>query len=146
MEGTVGKIQELMEENLRLKAQVELLKSMVGHAPMAVVASDSVVERQIYHLTLKQHATLQMLLNGKSNQEIAARLGIELPTAKIHVRTVCKKFGAKNRADLVLKLSPIWAVISAENYRKVTGLPKDWDTNFKGSDAFLKQIRGAFKT
>lgn len=142
----MGKIQELMEENLRLKAQLELLKSMVGSAPRAVVASDSVMERQIYHLTMKQQATLQMLLNGKSNQEIAKRLDVEVPTAKIHVRTVCKKFGARNRAELVTRVSPVWAVINAENYKKVTGFPKDWDANFKSNDPLVKQIREAFKS
>lgn len=146
MEEKVGRIQELMEENLRLKAQVELLKGMVGNAPPAVVATDSILERQVYHLTMKQQATLQMLLNGKSNQEIAKRLDVEVPTAKIHVRTVCKKFGARNRAELVMRVSPVWAIINPENYKKVTGFPKDWDANFKSNDPLVKQIREAFKS
>lgn len=75
-----------------------------GH-PTAENESAKVVPwgmQQLHGLTPKQHATLQMLMRGASNAEIAERLNVEESTAKVHVRALAKKFGVRRRSQIVL--------------------------------------------
>jgi DNA-binding NarL/FixJ family response regulator len=52
-------------------------------------------------LTPREEEVLQMLSQGKSNKEIAARLKISDHTAKFHVASVLGKLGAATRAEAV---------------------------------------------
>jgi DNA-binding CsgD family transcriptional regulator len=96
---------------------------------------------QIPHLTTKQHATLQMLMRGASNLEIAQRFGVSDNTAKVHVRTIAKKFGVNTRSQIVLKALPIFEV-DDNSYRLASGgLPKDWDEQYTENDPFEYMYR-----
>lgn len=89
------------------------------------------------NFTAKQHCTMQMLLNGKSNKDIADRFGITTDTAKVHVRTVFKKMGVNTRAQVVLKALQSYNEIDDNSYRIMTGgLPKDWDNTWEKPDPF----------
>ena len=52
-------------------------------------------------LTPRELETLTLLSKGLSNREIAARLGISEDGAKIHLKHVNEKLGAKDRVDAV---------------------------------------------
>lgn len=52
-------------------------------------------------LTPREHEALTLLAKGLSNREIAARLGISEDGAKIHLKHVNEKLGAKDRVDAV---------------------------------------------
>ncbi len=52
-------------------------------------------------LTPREREVLDLLADGLSNKEIAARLEISEHTAKFHVASVLAKLGAANRADAV---------------------------------------------
>jgi DNA-binding CsgD family transcriptional regulator len=145
----VGKIQDLEKQVATLEAQNSLLRELLeqrGGGGLSVAGGDAVLQRQIFALTLKQQAVLQMLMNGKQNADIARRLDVRLPTAKVHVRSICLKFGVKDRASLALKLAPTWASISHDTYYRLTSLPKDWDENWNPKDQHTTRIREAYKT
>jgi two-component system nitrate/nitrite response regulator NarL len=52
-------------------------------------------------LTAREAGVLQLISQGLSNREIAARLHIELTTVKNHVHNILEKLGARTRAEAV---------------------------------------------
>jgi DNA-binding NarL/FixJ family response regulator len=63
------------------------------------VASDPLVE----NLTPREMETLEMLAEGLSNKQIAARLGISEHTAKFHVNSILGKLDAATRTEAVMR-------------------------------------------
>jgi DNA-binding NarL/FixJ family response regulator len=62
-------------------------------------ASDTEVEP----LTPREMETLEMLAEGLSNKQIAARLSISEHTAKFHVNSILGKLGAGTRTEAVIR-------------------------------------------
>lgn len=54
-------------------------------------------------LTPRERDVLKYLLKGQPNQDIASALGLQEVTIKLHVRSICRKFGAANRTQAALK-------------------------------------------
>ncbi len=54
-------------------------------------------------LTARQQDTLQSLLAGLSNKQIARKLGISEHTVKEHVTAILAAYGVKNRLELLLQ-------------------------------------------
>jgi DNA-binding CsgD family transcriptional regulator len=54
-----------------------------------------------YGLTRRQTELTEVLLQGKSNKEIAALLGIELNTVQVHLRKIYQKTGVRGRYALM---------------------------------------------
>jgi DNA-binding NarL/FixJ family response regulator len=93
-------------------------------------------------MTVKQHAVLQMLLSGKSNQDIADRFGVTDNTAKVYVRTIAKKLDVNTRAQIVMRTLEAFNKIDDSSYRMLAGgLPKDWDDNYADPDPFADLYR-----
>jgi DNA-binding NarL/FixJ family response regulator len=67
-------------------------------APAAVKAES--VEEMI---TGREREVLHLLMNGRSNREIAAAMGIEQATVKAHLGRMLRKTRAKNRVELTLR-------------------------------------------
>ena len=65
---------------------------------MTPAASDSEIES----LTPREMETLEMLAEGLSNKQIAARLHISEHTAKFHVNSILGKLGAAPRPEAVM--------------------------------------------
>ena len=55
-------------------------------------------------LTRREREVLALLEEGLSNKEIAARLGVEVSTAKNHVHRLCGKLTARGRGDASARL------------------------------------------
>ncbi|MDE1149016.1 MAG: response regulator transcription factor [Azospirillaceae bacterium] len=53
--------------------------------------------------TRREREVLDYLLQGRSNKEIARSLELEEVTVKLHVRGICRKLGAKNRTQAVMR-------------------------------------------
>ena len=53
-------------------------------------------------LTDKEQAVLEYLTAGQQNKEIARELQLAEPTIKMHVTSICRKLGAKNRTQAVI--------------------------------------------
>lgn len=54
-------------------------------------------------LSPRQREVLDGLTQGLTNLEIGQRLGIALPTVKLHVRAVLKALGARNRTEAAMR-------------------------------------------
>ncbi len=56
-------------------------------------------------LTQRELENLKLIANGKSNKDIANKLGITEATVKVHVKNLLKKLGLKSRVEAAL-----WAI------------------------------------
>lgn len=53
-------------------------------------------------LTRREREVLEALLDGLTNKAIAARLGLQVPTVKLHLKTLCRKLDARNRTHAAM--------------------------------------------
>jgi DNA-binding CsgD family transcriptional regulator len=109
------------------------------------IEADDRPEVVLAGFTTKQHGVIQMLCRSATNGDIAKRLQITENTAKVHVRTIARKFGVQMRAQVILKTINALKEIDDESYRLLSkGLPKDWDANYdkEGGKAFDHLIIG----
>jgi DNA-binding NarL/FixJ family response regulator len=65
-------------------------------APPAAVGEGA----SLAQLTPRQREVLALLVEGRSNKEIARQLGLGAGTVKIHVAALLRAFGARNRAGV----------------------------------------------
>jgi two-component system NarL family response regulator len=68
-------------------------------APVATMSSDDSSDA----LSLREKQVMQLVVQGASNKEIAAKLFISETTVKAHLRTILEKLQVKNRAEAVAK-------------------------------------------
>ncbi len=115
----------------------QILAAMVNNVAAVEKRADApnkVEHDDLHKFTPKQHAALQMLLSGASNQEIADRMKVGLNTAKVHVRGIAKKLGLNSRTQIILRMQSQFEAVDDSQYRLMTGgLPKDWHQNFDDS-------------
>lgn len=57
-----------------------------------------------FGLTGRQQAIAEQIAKGKPNKIIAFELNLSESTVKVHVRTIMKKLGARNRTEVAFKL------------------------------------------
>jgi len=89
------------------------------------------------NMTTKQHVVLQLLIGGLRNQDIAPIMGIGENTVKLHVRSVCKKFGVKTRGQAAMFGQDILNRADAEEYQRLSGgLPLDWSEDLSVPDEY----------
>lgn len=87
--------------------------------------------------TPRQHVTLQMLLRGCENKEIADRLGVTDNTVKVHIRNIARRLGVTNRVQIALRATRMFEQIDDNSYRMLSGgLPKTWDQEWSAPDPF----------
>jgi NarL family two-component system response regulator LiaR len=76
-----------------------------GKATLAPEAAQALAEAAMhpvdpgYDLTDREREVLGLIVEGKSNAEIAGELAVSLSTARFHVSTILSKLGATNRAE-----------------------------------------------
>lgn len=128
-----------------MNAQLDRIEFKLDQILAAMVNNVAAVERRadapnkvehddLHKFTPKQHAALQMLLSGASNQDIADRMKVGLNTAKVHVRGIAKKLGLNSRTQIILRMQAQFEAVDDSQYRLMTGgLPKDWHQNFDDS-------------
>jgi DNA-binding NarL/FixJ family response regulator len=63
---------------------------------------DSSMTNGNLHLTAREKEVLDLILQARSNREIARQLGIEERTVKAHVGRLMRKTGADNRIELTM--------------------------------------------
>lgn len=128
----------------RLEAKIDLLLGQ-GVAPVAAPPVEDKAkgapkvgsEAFFRQFTPRQHATLQMLLRGVENREIAERLGVSENTVKVHVRNIARRLGVNNRVQVALRSSRMFDEIDDNAYRLLSGgLPKNWDETYSEPDPF----------
>jgi DNA-binding NarL/FixJ family response regulator len=58
------------------------------------------------NLTARQVEVLRLLAKGQSNKVIARDLGLSVSTVKVHLNTVFRALGARNRLEAVIRARP----------------------------------------
>lgn len=110
----------------------------------AVRAVNVGAEAFFRQFTPRQHATLQMIMRGCENREIADRLGVTDNTVKVHVRNIARRLGVNNRVQVALRAARMMEQIDDNSYRLVSGgLPKNWDAEYSSPDPFESVYRRA---
>lgn len=84
-----------------------------GHSPMPSHYADPLVEKSpgsLKDFSPREIDVLSHLVKGELNKQIATTLGVQEVTIKMHVRSICKKMGVRNRTQAALKASEISTV------------------------------------
>jgi len=84
----------LLIKNLSLKREIEQLKSS---------PTPTVVQEIQPSFTNQEEKILSLIIDGKTNKEIAADLFIELSTVKTHINKLYSKLGVKTRKEAKTK-------------------------------------------
>jgi len=82
---------------------IQLIDSGQIFVPMQEITPTSGGEQAAAaQLTEKEHFVLRLAADGMTNKEIARDMGTTEVTVKMHMRSVCKKLGARNRAHAAI--------------------------------------------
>jgi DNA-binding NarL/FixJ family response regulator len=84
-----------------MQKAIDLVLGGIKYVPEEALVYASMATPVSTPLTRRQRDVYQLIMQGKSNQEIADELCISLSTVKMHVSTVLKHAGAKNRSQLL---------------------------------------------
>lgn len=71
---------------------------------LLVVAEDK-ERRRAAMFTLRESDVIEALTQGKPNKIIAYALNLRESTVKVHIRNIMKKLNAKNRTEVIFKIS-----------------------------------------
>ncbi len=88
-------------------APVEIVRAMQDefrgdiHVEPGKGGPDAVTVRGFGTLTVRERQILQFVVDGRTNKEIAADLGLSYRTVEVHRRHIMEKIGARNTAELV---------------------------------------------
>lgn len=83
-------------------AAVRLIAAGGRFAPMAMLDAARPPAAGTPDLTRREMDVLRGLCDGKSNKEIARDLGLQEVTVKLHVKTLTRKLGARNRTHAAM--------------------------------------------
>ncbi len=76
-------------------------------APLAQRAENAEAP-QPANLTARQLDVLRLLAKGQSNKVIARDLGVSVSTVKVHLNTVFRTLGVRNRVEAVIRAQDKW--------------------------------------
>jgi two-component system, NarL family, nitrate/nitrite response regulator NarL len=94
-----------LPKSLPAQGMVEAIRKMgAGEVfmPTDLLVSDTVQGEGILSLTRRETDVLRGLCAGKSNKEIARDLELQEVTVKLHVKTLSRKLGARNRTHAAM--------------------------------------------
>jgi len=83
-----------------MQRAIDLVLGGTPYVPQEALAHNRTPPQKA-KLTQRQQDIYELLMQGRSNQEIADELCISLSTVKMHVSTVLERVGVKNRTQLL---------------------------------------------
>ena len=99
--GAVGFVPKTMSA-VAMVAALKLMASGEPFAPIGLLQTEADTTEGGAHLTRRELDVLHGLSAGKSNKEIARDLDLQEVTVKLHVKTLSRKLGAKNRTHAAM--------------------------------------------
>jgi two-component system, NarL family, nitrate/nitrite response regulator NarL len=99
--GAIG----FVPKTLPAQGMVAAIKAMVGGAtfvPQDLLVAETPQGDGMLSLTRRETDVLRGLCAGKSNKEIARDLDLQEVTVKLHVKTLSRKLGARNRTHAAM--------------------------------------------
>lgn len=92
-----------VEFNAEEMARLGIMKDLFSNLWCSALARAQQA-RILAGLSEREHETLELLTLGYQNRDIAAQLGIAVPTVKNHVKNILVKTGYANRSELLAAL------------------------------------------
>ena len=92
-------------KTLGVKAMIAAIQLMAGggtFAPLSMLDEPPSHGAALDELTRREMDVLRGICEGKSNKEIARDLDVQEVTIKLHVKTLSRKLGAKNRTHAAM--------------------------------------------
>ncbi|MEY4982521.1 MAG: hypothetical protein RIR62_787 [Pseudomonadota bacterium] len=83
-------------------AAVQVMARGETFAPISLLQADAAGPGPLAALTRRETDVLRGICAGKSNKEIALDLDLQEVTVKLHVKTLSRKLGAKNRTHAAM--------------------------------------------
>jgi DNA-binding NarL/FixJ family response regulator len=99
--GAVGFVPKKMASRAMVAA-VRLMARGENFVPVGLLRSDIAPGAPLAMLTRREVSVLRGVCEGKSNKEIARDLRLQEVTVKLHVMTLSRKLGARNRTHAVM--------------------------------------------
>lgn len=99
--GAVGFVPKTMAAAAMVSA-IRLMASGGTFAPLGLLHSETAGAEAAANLTRREADVLRGICEGKSNKEIARDLDLQEVTVKLHVKTLSRKLGAKNRTHAAM--------------------------------------------
>jgi DNA-binding CsgD family transcriptional regulator len=84
---------------------------------------------QNHKLSKRENEVVQLLLQGKSNKQIAAMLGISTSTVEFHLKNVYAKLEVRSRTEVILNLGKSTGVIDKEPQESIVAARRMKDNN-----------------
>lgn len=86
--------------------------ALEGHDPAALDDEHTRRASSKYHLTPRQIDVLKLMMEGKSNKQIASRLGLSEGTVKVHCMAIFRELGVMNRTQAAIAAERIQVIPS----------------------------------
>ena len=99
--GAAGFIPKTLASRAMIAA-VQLMASGDVFAPISLLLQEPEMTLALQTLTRRETDVLHGICEGKSNKEIARDLDLQEVTVKLHVKTLSRKLGAKNRTHAAM--------------------------------------------
>lgn len=100
-EGAAGFVPKTLAAR-SMVAAVQIMISGEVFAPISLLQAEEPVDGALASLTRRETDVLRGICKGKSNKEIARDLDLQEVTVKLHVKTLSRKLGAKNRTHAAM--------------------------------------------
>lgn len=98
--GAAGFLPKTLSPQELIEAVTQILGGEI-FLPVEFMSQDQ-TDMSDANLTPRERDVLQGVAEGKSNKEIARDLGIQEVTVKLHVKTLSRKLGARNRTHAAM--------------------------------------------
>lgn len=101
--GAAGFLPKTMGANSLVNA-ISFMSAGERYLPVGLYAAEEAKDAGPFDDSLSQREkdVLRLLCKAYPNKKIGSSLGIHEPTVKIHVQSICRKLGAKNRTDAAM--------------------------------------------
>jgi DNA-binding NarL/FixJ family response regulator len=93
-------------ETISVRYEQRTVPPAADHQPASTSAAGA---SEVLNLTNRQLEVLRLLALGQSNKVIARDLGLSVSTVKVHLNTVFRALGARNRVEAVVRARPFQA-------------------------------------
>ncbi|WP_068111436.1 hypothetical protein [Tropicimonas marinistellae] len=119
-----SKLEEIDGKLDRMLGLYDALGSIAAGVPPRLVAA-------LHRMTPAEHVALQMILDNRSNHEIAVCLDVPEARVQAWVDALLSKLELTRRREVRALMLPVLAAIPATEYERASGgIPKDWNDKY----------------
>ncbi|RYH09830.1 hypothetical protein [Tropicimonas sp. IMCC6043] len=125
------RLAELQAQVDRIEQKIDRMLGLYDALGLIAAGFPARVIGALHSMSPAEHVALQMVLDRRSNHEIAVCLDVDEARVAEWVASVTGKLGASSRAEIRQKVQPVMDAIPAEEYATASGgIPKDWNNRY----------------